>query len=389
MKRLMLVVCLIAATAPALDYYDQPWVPDQFDVTEPLFLGEVAGARFVLKKVSLTGERLVFALSLVRGDEAFVVGSATAEFARPPHWWWGVVAPDGDHFAVMIGGEEFPFTPNLLVYRIDGDSIRLVRRTFVDSVYCSHYLRFVGDRLYHTLVPFEGSLRRMDLDTGGFAVVVETGIVQITPDGYGVLWAEPRGVNAEALARWLEEEPDAEVELYPTHYWPEQKEELITGYVRMNLFDTRTDLGGPAWSASASGALSEDETVHGAANAVDGDIATAWVEGAEGPGIGETLRLDFGAPTLVENLVLLPGYFAGPDLWRANNRLKEVLVRCSDGREFRWELVDEPRYQHLDLTAGVEESVLEWVELEIVAVHPGALYDDTCISEITINLGVS
>ncbi|MCK4593218.1 hypothetical protein KAU45_01860, partial [bacterium] len=290
MNRTLFTLLLTAVSVTtALDYYGQPWVPDQFDITETLILGEVGGSGYVLKKVSLAGEKLVFALNRISDDVVVVLGSDTVEFVRPPYWWWGVVAPDGGHFAVMIGGDEFPFTPKLLVYRIGDGTIELVRYTFVDSVYCVHYLRFDGGYLYHTLVPFEGSLRRMDLATGEFTVVVETGIVQITPDGYVFLWVEEREVNREVLALWLEGNPDAEKRLYPHHFWPEQKEEPIIGYVRMHLFDTESGVGGPAWSAGASSELVESGVVHDADRAVDDDIATAWVEGADGPGIGETL----------------------------------------------------------------------------------------------------
>src|SRR5438045_6998526 len=62
-------------------------------------------------------------------------------------------------------------------------------------------------------------------------------------------------------------------------------------------------------TASATSTLKhKDPKRYAPANALDGDPATAWVEGAKGIGKGETLTLRFAKPTPVDGMLLLVGY---------------------------------------------------------------------------------
>lgn len=57
---------------------------------------------------------------------------------------------------------------------------------------------------------------------------------------------------------------------------------------------------------------------------IDGNPATAWVEGAHGAGKKEGLVFFFDAPTKIDLISLVPGYARSKRLFLANNQVKEV-----------------------------------------------------------------
>ncbi len=156
-----------------------------------------------------------------------------------------------------------------------------------------------------------------------------------------------------------------------------------TGYYqRYFRFDPRTGDIEPLWSIEATSYLVDDAANCSPASAIDGDIGTAWVEGVDGPGIGESLTLNLGVPTDIWSIGLLPGYFASPDLLAANNRLKKVQITLSDGTSLTKEVWDGARVM---FTIFDDNHLVDWVRVTILEVYPGTRWDDTAISEITIN----
>lgn len=146
------------------------------------------------------------------------------------------------------------------------------------------------------------------------------------------------------------------------------------------------DYGIFSWSIEATSYLADDAANCSPASAIDGDIGTAWVEGVDGPGIGESLTLTFDTTTTLYDIILLPGYFASSELWEANNRVKKVQITLSDGtsitREF--EDIERPMYIDTDRILGGFPQI-EWFRLTILEVYPGTRWDDTAISEITLD----
>lgn len=153
-------------------------------------------------------------------------------------------------------------------------------------------------------------------------------------------------------------------------------------YQRRLCFDPQTGDIEPLWSVEATSHLADDAADCSPASAIDGDIGTAWVEGVDGPGIGESLTLNIGIPTELWNIGLLAGYFASPELLAANNRLKKVQITLSDGTSITKEFEDSSttRVIHFD-----NPHVVEWIRLTILEVYPGTRWDDTAISELTVN----
>jgi hypothetical protein len=146
------------------------------------------------------------------------------------------------------------------------------------------------------------------------------------------------------------------------------------------------DYGIFSWSVEATSYLADDAADCSPASAIDGDLSTAWVEGVDGPGIGESLTLTFDTTTPFYGIYLLPGYFATPELWEANNRIKKVQLTLSDGTSFTEEFEDikQPMYIDTDRILGGFPQI-EWFRLTILEVYPGTRWDDTAISEITLD----
>lgn len=119
--------------------------------------------------------------------------------------------------------------------------------------------------------------------------------------------------------------------------------------------------------------------------AVDDDPVTAWVEGAEGGGVGEWVRFDTTdlAGTTAVRLRVRNGYQKSAALFKANARAREVTVRLlPGGAEVTATLADKDGWQELrvDQAAGA----FTGVELRVGSVYPGSKYEDLCISDVEV-----
>lgn len=131
-------------------------------------------------------------------------------------------------------------------------------------------------------------------------------------------------------------------------------------------------------TASASSIrLAVQANTYYASNAMDGKRATAWIEGADGPGIGEWIRFDFDREITLHRILWQPGYFKSPSIWSQNNRLATVSAQFSDGTWRELKFVDRMESQKVDVGAVRTR----WVKFVITAVHYGS-DPDTALSEI-------
>ncbi len=120
--------------------------------------------------------------------------------------------------------------------------------------------------------------------------------------------------------------------------------------------------------------------------ALDGNPATAWVEGADGDGLGEVLAWDVSPlpSARAVKLRIRNGYQKSADLLAANAAPKEVVVTVWRGREVVGTttvgLTRATGWQDIVVDTGGRG--LNHVELKVVSVTPGAKYRDTCLSDV-------
>ncbi|MBN2381044.1 hypothetical protein JXM67_14700 [candidate division WOR-3 bacterium] len=141
---------------------------------------------------------------------------------------------------------------------------------------------------------------------------------------------------------------------------------------------------------------------YGAWNMFDGDLATAWVEGAEGLGIGEWIEVEFtrGLPFL--GVGLINGYMKSEVSYYDNASVSRMKMELWDSRGER---INQDFYQDIELRDieysdfgekgfsyfmnyleihGETHNRVSKVRLTILDAYPGAKWKDLCISELYV-----
>jgi hypothetical protein len=121
---------------------------------------------------------------------------------------------------------------------------------------------------------------------------------------------------------------------------------------------------------------------------LDDDPKTAWVEGAEGDGIGESLTIPVSdlKSARALRLVFLNGYQKSKALLSANSAPRQltVTVRGPGGQESaKTQLTLERKMGPQSFDIPVTGAVAD-VVLTIDSVHPGSKYKDTCVSDVQV-----
>jgi hypothetical protein len=135
-------------------------------------------------------------------------------------------------------------------------------------------------------------------------------------------------------------------------------------------------------TASASSVrLAMQSNTYYAANAIDGKRNTAWIEGVDGPGVGEWIRFDFDRDIVIHRILIQPGYFKSPLIWAENNRLAVLTAQFSDGSSRDLPFADSMTSQKAEVGA----IKTRWVRFVIKSVYHGTTpgsTDDTALSEV-------
>ncbi len=124
----------------------------------------------------------------------------------------------------------------------------------------------------------------------------------------------------------------------------------------------------------------------------DASAQTAWVEGAEGPGIGESLvfRLigdpehDVGSVGLW-GFRVVNGYGKSEAAWRDNGRVRTALLLVNGRPVAHIELADTRLMQSVSLPDGPQVRAGDVVTLVVTGVYPGDRYEDLALSEIVLD----
>src|SRR5713226_4752739 len=131
-------------------------------------------------------------------------------------------------------------------------------------------------------------------------------------------------------------------------------------------------------TASASSTrLAVQSNTYYAANVIDGKRNTAWIEGVDGPGIGEWIRFDFDREIVIQRILIQPGHFKSPQSWAGNKRRAVVTAQFSDGSSRELTFADSMTSQKVDVGA----IRTKWVRFVIKSVYYGT-DPDTALSEV-------
>jgi hypothetical protein len=132
-------------------------------------------------------------------------------------------------------------------------------------------------------------------------------------------------------------------------------------------------------AAAASSTLKATSTGnYGATNLLDGDLATAWNEGADGNGIGEWIQFDFSQEVVLTRIEIANGYQKDEERYLGNSRVQSLRVEYSNGTTQLVDLLDDKEFQTITPTRQPVTSV----RMVIVSVYPGEEWDDTALSEV-------
>jgi hypothetical protein len=166
---------------------------------------------------------------------------------------------------------------------------------------------------------------------------------------------------------------------------------------------------------ASSSLKGKKKNAYGVDKLMDGDLKTAWCEGAQGPGLGEWIEVRIkNLPPVCDReggtwptFMLVPGYAKSKRLWSGNNRVIEATVeRCDvpkDKNKYTWKIrsYEEPGVVFSLLQPGAEDPTLAktplyqvkidlakgkdtCVRFKIDKIEPGDFKssNDTCISEL-------
>lgn len=114
---------------------------------------------------------------------------------------------------------------------------------------------------------------------------------------------------------------------------------------------------------------------------LDGDSSTAWCEGVNGAGLGESITIELDEKCVLTGMGILNGYQKNEDIYYKNSRPAKVSIMFSDSDVETIALADERGWDYINFS---KQHVSSYVQITIENVYVGNKYDDTCISEIEL-----
>lgn len=138
---------------------------------------------------------------------------------------------------------------------------------------------------------------------------------------------------------------------------------------------------------------SKDGATYHVQNLIDGKMETAWVEGVDGTGIGETVYLEFDEIKKISEMDVYPGFLKTKYRYTVNGQPTKLLIEWDGGQtelflnridagmnEEPFETKELP-VEKLNFEKPAETSFIKLTILESVR---GSKYEDIAISEIVI-----
>lgn len=146
--------------------------------------------------------------------------------------------------------------------------------------------------------------------------------------------------------------------------------------------NSSTALDTSHWKASASSYLNEGSIIYKPELINDGNVRTAWVEGAKDDGIGEWIKLSDQLEQSLMGLKIINGYASSSELYNKNNRAKKIRIEFSNGSYIDKDLIDGIMdFQAISFNGLVKTS---YIKITLLEVYRGSQYRDTCLSEVIL-----
>ncbi len=134
--------------------------------------------------------------------------------------------------------------------------------------------------------------------------------------------------------------------------------------------------GGPVPVKASSTLKSQGNSNYNLDNIEDLDIRTAWIEGKEDYGVGESVEFTFDRKSITQ-IIIYNGYQKSKEAWENNSRVKRLKLYTDKGLSAILEVQDTRGRQTFDI--DIESSKYKFV---IDDVYEGKKWKDTAISEI-------
>ncbi len=141
----------------------------------------------------------------------------------------------------------------------------------------------------------------------------------------------------------------------------------------------------PSAATSSSALTPTNLTDFRATNVLDGDVVTAWVEGAKGTGAGEWVKLEFDEPITLARIEISNGYQKDDDFFANYVRVKSLQIAYSDGTKQVVQLQDEQGLQVIQTPTSDGQALKTGsIEFTILSVYPAYKFPQAAISDIKV-----
>lgn len=128
----------------------------------------------------------------------------------------------------------------------------------------------------------------------------------------------------------------------------------------------------------------QDGNDYSAENLIDGSRGTAWLEGSDGYGYGETITVSVIDDIEAEGFSLLNGCCESADIWNENSRIRKVLVCLNEQPLMVAQLrdVSDEQIVHFPVSLNLDRN--DRLSFEIVEVYSGSSCRNTGLSELSL-----
>ena len=140
----------------------------------------------------------------------------------------------------------------------------------------------------------------------------------------------------------------------------------------------------------ASSALQSGDTSFAAANAFDNDTSTAWCEGVDGLGLGETLMVSLRSNTEIARIEVDAGFYKDDRTLNNNGRPRKITVSSDRGWSREVVFAHQPNREHTLPKINVAPSRVDdlgpatTLTFRLDEADAGRITEDVCISRIVL-----